>query len=89
MIVKSTKRFIRDIDKVKSLELIDEIFHLLDSMEQIEVTDDIPGFKKFKNYPGYGRVRIADYRIGVYISGKTITLKCILHRSVIYKHFPK
>ena len=34
------------------------------------------------------RIRISDYRIGIYIQNDVIEIACIEHRSTVYKNFP-
>ena len=88
MILKATNRFMRDVEKIKSIELIEEIGFIIDEIEKAESPQDIPGFKIFKKFSGFGRIRASDYRIGVQFSSEIVILRCLLHRSVIYKNFP-
>lgn len=88
MIIKATHRFLRDLEKIKSVEIIDEVDFALSQIENAGQPQNIAGFKPFKKFKGYGRIRISDYRIGVQFSGETMILKCMLHRSVVYKNFP-
>ena len=88
MILKATQRFLRDLEKIKSVEILDEIEFTLNEIESAALPQNIAGFKTFKKFRGYGRIRIADYRIGVQFSGEVMILKCMLHRSVVYKNFP-
>ncbi|MGH2412635.1 MAG: type II toxin-antitoxin system RelE family toxin, partial [Microcystaceae cyanobacterium] len=34
------------------------------------------------------RIRLGDYRIGLFIEGKTVTFARVLHRKEIYRYFP-
>ncbi|GDX52840.1 hypothetical protein LBMAG27_18870 [Bacteroidota bacterium] len=88
MIAKSSKRFLREVEKIKSAELIDEILFVLEEIEQAKNTNEITGLKLFTTHIGYGRIRVNDYRIGIQVSAGAITLKTVLHRSVVYKYFP-
>lgn len=88
MKVGATKKFFSDLNRIKSLQLIDDTEFIYDYSAKCNSAEDIPGFKWMTGYPSYGRISIGEYRIGVKISGRTIIFRCILHRSVIYKQFP-
>lgn len=88
MIVGASKQFFRDLAKIKSLELLDDAEFIYDLAHRCTQPEEIPGFKWMTGYPTYGRISILDYRIGIKFSGNNFTFICILHRSIIYKHFP-
>ena len=88
MIVKSRKKFFSDLGKIKSLDLIDHVEYIYLLAAGCRHAEDIPGFKWLTGYSSYGRIKIADYRIGVHIAGNAITFICFIHRSVIYEKFP-
>lgn len=82
------KRFIRDVARIRSNELIDELLFLLDISEKAKKPEDIMGFKKLRGYKTFGRIKLHDFRIGIAIEKETIIFVCVLHRSIIYKQFP-
>jgi len=49
---------------------------------------DIPSIKKLKGHSSAYRIRIGDYRIGVYVENSTIEFVRVVHRKDIYKFFP-
>ncbi len=44
--------------------------------------------KKLKGFDGAYRIRIGDYRVGLFIVQETITFARVLHRKEIYRYFP-
>ena len=88
MKVKVKKRFIKNLESLGRRELVDESEFALKSAEEASKPEDIPAFKWLTGYSNYSRIRIDDYRIGVRIDGDSITIICLLHRSVVYKEFP-
>ena len=88
MILKATHRFLRDLEKIKSAETLEEVEFTLNEIEAAQTPQDVRGFKRLKSFPGFGRIRISDYRIGVQFTGGVMILKCVLHRSVVYRNFP-
>lgn len=88
MTVKASKRFFSDLSKIKSLETLDAAEFIFDLASTCEGPEDIPGFKWLTGYPKHGRISIGAYRIGVEMDTDTIIFRCVIHRSVVYRHFP-
>ncbi len=88
MIVKSSESFLKDLSKIKNSDVFDEIENIFDLADECTVPESIPGFKSLDQYPGYGRIKVGNYRMGVKYSQKTIIFYRVMHRSVIYKIFP-
>ena len=88
MKVRVKKRFIKNLESLGSRELVDECELALQAAEDAANPNDIPAFKWLSGYANYGRIRVGDYRIGLRIDGDTICFICLLHRSVVYRHFP-
>lgn len=49
---------------------------------------NINGIKKLKGHKNCFRIRIGEYRIGLYLDGKIIEFVRFLNRKEIYKYFP-
>ena len=49
---------------------------------------DIKNFKKLKGYKNAYRIKIGDYRIGVFIENKIVEFARVVHRKDIYRVFP-
>ncbi|MBF0564522.1 MAG: type II toxin-antitoxin system RelE/ParE family toxin [Nitrospirae bacterium] len=43
---------------------------------------------KMRGYKGFYKIRLGDYRIGVYITSNTFECVRVLHRKEIYRFFP-
>ncbi|MFH1933685.1 MAG: type II toxin-antitoxin system RelE/ParE family toxin [Pseudomonadota bacterium] len=83
------KRFSKDLDAISHEPNIKK--RLWDLIEQIKIADDlsnISGLKKIEGYPGYFRIRIGDYRLGIKVTEKVIEMIRFLHRKEIYRRFP-
>lgn len=88
MIVKTRKRFISDLAKIKSIELLEEAEYLIEQAEKCSKPDEIPGFKWMTGYANCARIKAGNYRMGVEITGNTIIFKCFLYRAYVYEQFP-
>lgn len=83
-----SKTFKKEYEKLRNKKLASEI---LDTIENIENASDIRDIKNLSHIIGNKtayRIRIGDYRIGVFYENDCIELACFDHRSKIYKRFP-
>lgn len=88
MKVEFRKQFVSNMLGIKDKHLADEIEFAIENIFDSNAINEIIGIKKLTGFKDYYRIKIGDYRIGIKISGKTAIVICLLHRSVIYKHFP-
>ncbi|MEI8202294.1 MAG: type II toxin-antitoxin system RelE/ParE family toxin [Bacteroidota bacterium] len=56
--------------------------------EKADGIKDIKGLKKLTGYKNTYRIKMGDYRIGVFIENGIIEFARIAHRKDIYKVFP-
>lgn len=81
--------FIKDLKKLKITPVYEEIKLL--AFQTIPNCSDITEIKKLKKLKGAKnayRIRMGDYRIGVFITNEIITFSRVLHRKQIYRDFP-
>ncbi len=81
--------FIRDLKKLKKATIYSEIkliaFTTIPQCKDITAIDNL---KKIKGEANAYRIRIGDYRIGIFIKNETVTFSRVLHRKEIYRKFP-
>ena len=59
-------------------------------IQQVETADSIGKIRNLKKLKGHGiayRIKIGNYRIGVFIEDDTVEFARIIHRKDIYKKF--
>lgn len=61
---------------------------LVSEVQKSESLKSIAGIKKLKGSKSYFRVRLGDYRIGLYLDKEKVVFSRALHRKDIYKYFP-
>ncbi|MGB5376345.1 type II toxin-antitoxin system RelE family toxin [Muriicola sp.] len=83
------KSFLNDIRKVKDKRLKSKIRQIILKIEAAKSLEEIAGAKKMKGYSIAYRIRIGDYRIGLYKENDCVELARVLKRNDIYKVFPK
>ncbi len=88
MNVEVLKSFEKDIGKIKDKELATDVMAAIGKLENCQKLSDIPHLQKMQGKGSYYRIRIGDYRLGLKLSGQTVTLIRFLSRKDIYKYFP-
>jgi mRNA interferase RelE/StbE len=61
---------------------------LIGQIKKADILSGISGVKRIEGYPGYFRIRIGDYRLGVKLTENQIEIIRFLHRKEIYRRFP-
>jgi mRNA-degrading endonuclease RelE of RelBE toxin-antitoxin system len=81
--------FIKDLKALRSTPVFSSIKKLVfDEILEIDQVEDIPNVKRLKGADNAYRIRVGDYRIGVYLDGDTLVFARVLHRRAIYRYFP-
>ena len=84
-----TKAITKDVSKIKDKNLIARIESVLEAIKSATHIENLKSLKKMSGHPTAYRIRIGDYRLGLYYEGETVILARFLKRSDIYKVFPK
>ncbi len=79
----------KDVKKIKNKKLIEKIKLTLLEIKEADGLKNIKGIKKLSGHPAAYRIRIGDYRLGLYFEGEEVEIARFLKRSDIYKVFPK
>ena len=88
MQVLFSKQFLKDIQKIKDKRLAGNIEEIILT---VKVTPDISSVKNLKKLKGYHnayRIKIGDYRMGLFVSKGAVEFVCFMNRKDIYKYFP-
>lgn len=88
MKVEFRRTFEKDLKKINDKSLLDKIKSVINSVEAAASLDDIANLKKLKGNEGYFRIRIGDYRLGLFLEGETILVVRVIHRREFYRYFP-
>ena len=88
MKVEFLSKFYKDIDKLKDSELKAAIAEIILQLEIANNLSQIPNTKKLKGHKLAYRIKLGDYRIGLFCEGNIVELARFVHRKDIYKIFP-
>lgn len=80
--------FSKDLDKLKDKPLKEKIASVIEEIEAAKTFQPVRNFKKLVGYKNYYRIRVGDYRMGIYDAGNCWELVRILNRKDFYKYFP-
>ena len=88
MNVEYLDKFYKDIDKISSKIVKKKIIELIQHIENSSDISQISNVKKLVGFTTAYRIRIGDYRIGIFFQEDMVIFARILHRKDIYKLFP-
>ena len=88
MKVSFNPNFARDLKDLKDKALHERVAAVIKEIEAADKLADIPNVKKIKGYRHVYRIRIGNYRMGIYCESDEVELVRILHRKDIYRKFP-
>ena len=86
---KFRDRFAKDLDEILSQTVLDDIAKAISDVEKASKPQDIPNIKKIKGDKSAFRIRIGNFRIGIFVVKGVVEFTRVLPRDKIYKYFPK
>jgi mRNA interferase RelE/StbE len=88
MLVEVTSSFNKDISKLRDKKLLIAIKATLQNIESAKDLAGILHLKKLAGATNYFRIRVGDYRMGIYVDSDIVTIVRFLHRREVYRYFP-
>jgi mRNA interferase RelE/StbE len=88
MKIEFTKRFDKQLDKIKDIQLRDEISVVVKECIDKESIHQVHSVKKLKGYKNYYRIRTGNFRIGIALDNNVVVFSAIYDRKEFYKFFP-
>ena len=88
MKVEFLSKFIKDLDKLNVAHVKSSVIKTIELIESADQLSEIPNVKKLKGHKSAFRIKIGDYRIGIFVEGKTVEMARVVNRKEIYKVFP-
>jgi len=83
-----TSKFNKDISKLRDKKVLLSVKSALQSIESAKTLSELPNLKKMTGTINYFRIRIGEYRMGIYFANNTVFVVRFLHRKEIYRYFP-
>ena len=82
------KSFLKDLKKRSDKTLKKRVKSVILDIKIAENRSELSNLEKLKGYPLAYKIRIGDYRLGLFIENETVILSRFLHRKEVYKKFP-
>lgn len=80
--------FLNDIEKLPSIAAKSALADAIEAVEAAPDSTALVNLKKLSGFKNAYRIRVGDFRIGIFITGKTAEFARVLSRKDIYKLFP-
>lgn len=68
MKVEFKKTFEKDLRKLRDKTLLNKIKSIIEAVEAANVLEDVANLKRLQGVDGYFRIRLGDYRIGLFFA---------------------
>jgi len=88
MKVEFLLKFNKDLEKLEIDHVRNAALKAIHMVEKANHYTDIPNIIKLKGHHDAYRIKIGDYRIGLFIEGNVAEFARIKHRKDIYTFFP-
>jgi mRNA interferase RelE/StbE len=88
MQVDFTERFLKQDRELRSEVLHARLQRVVLMVKDAKTIRDIPNLKKLKGHQTAYRIRVGDFRIGLFIEGDAVVFADFDHRKDIYSRFP-
>jgi mRNA interferase RelE/StbE len=82
-----TLKFRKQLTKLPKNDQI-AVMDALDSLDEAETFADIPNMKAMQGYKNYFRIRVGNWRIGLFWDGELFQIQDVGKRGDFYKRFP-
>jgi mRNA interferase RelE/StbE len=88
MDVEFLEKFGKDLDKIRQGFVKDAVRKVIIRVEQASNLNEIPHLKKLSGFKSAYRIRVGDYRIGIFVDDNKVQFARVADRKDIYKVFP-
>lgn len=88
MQVEFRKTFKQDLRDIKDRKVLERIRSVIEEVEAANSLLSVTNVKAIQGHVGYYRIRIGDFRLGLYVDSGVVAFVRILHRKEMYRYFP-
>ena len=88
MRIEFLDKFDRDLDDITAKHVRQAVEKTIVRVENAKTLADVPQVKKLSGFKSAFRIRIGDYRIGIFVDGDLVQFARVVHRKDIYRVFP-
>lgn len=89
MRVKYERSFLKDIQKINDNSVKISIAETIKKIKAADSLEQIIHVRKIKGHKSAFRIKVKNFRIGLFMENDQIIFSRCLHRKDIYRYFPK
>lgn len=82
------KTFKQDLQNFKAGKILERIQQVIEEVESAGSLLEIRNIKALQGYEGFYRIRVGDYRVGLFVENGVVAFVRVLHRKEMYRYFP-
>lgn len=82
------KKFLKDLAQIPSKRRTSIEKFVFEDIPRLPSIFETGKLEQMTGYPGYYKIRVGVYRIGIKITQETVSFERVLHRREIYRYFP-
>lgn len=88
MRVEFRKTFKQDLRDIKDRKFLDRIRAAIEEVESANSLIEVRNVKAIQGHENYYRIRVGDFRLGLYLDNGVVAFVRVLHRKEMYRYFP-
>ena len=88
MQVEFRKTFKQDLRDIKDRKVLARIRAAIEEVENASSLLSVANVNAIQGHVGYYRIRIGDFRLGLYVDKGVVAFVRVLHRKEMYRYFP-
>jgi mRNA interferase RelE/StbE len=88
MQVEFLAKFNSDLNQIHLKSVKKSIVKVIERVKNASSLSEIPNVKKLKGFRSAYRIRVGEYRIGIFVESNRVEFARILNRKEIYRYFP-
>jgi mRNA interferase RelE/StbE len=80
--------FAKDLGAIKDKRVLKQVQAVIQRVEQVQALSEVANVKKLRGTGNHFRIRLGEYRVGLAVSGDTVTFVRCLPRKDVYRYIP-
>jgi Cytotoxic translational repressor of toxin-antitoxin stability system len=88
MKVEFLSKFSKDIDEINQASVKKSLKKLIEEVDRIADICKLPNVKKLQGFKNAYRIRLGNYRVGIFVEGDVVQFARVKSRKDIYRIFP-
>lgn len=88
MKVEFLSHFSKDLERLNIANVKKATLRTIEIIESAKSLSEVPNIKKLSGHKSAYRIKLGNYRIGIFLENNVVELARIVHRKDIYKVFP-